>query len=204
VNLSVWNVLAVSKQRCEGETIRRRYRRYLRISRRLRRMTDHAVPAFNRFASRVASRAEAAIVTARQSRLVDPGRLSISSNSSSQSTADSRAWSGPCNSFTALMNAENSRSAIRVCFLQIELKNESFVFIGSSSVSAMPGTRSGAFSIGVHKCDHTPGVDTKQLDDGIDHTFVSAARVRRSDRVCSLSFVPLDVHYVVVDPALEN
>src|SRR5579864_5492596 len=43
VNLSVWNVLALSKQRCEGETIGRRYRRYVRIRRRLRRMTDHAV-----------------------------------------------------------------------------------------------------------------------------------------------------------------
>jgi hypothetical protein len=31
VNLSVWNVLAVSKQSWEGETIRRWYRRYLRI-----------------------------------------------------------------------------------------------------------------------------------------------------------------------------
>jgi hypothetical protein len=29
-------------------------------------------------------------------------------------------------------------------------------------------------SDGVHKRDHTRGVDTKQLDDGIDHTFVSA------------------------------
>jgi len=27
---------------------------------------------------------------------------------------------------------------------------------------------------GVHKCDHIRGVDTKQSDDGIDHTFVSA------------------------------
>jgi hypothetical protein len=68
--------------------------------------------------------------------------------------------------------------------LRIELENDSFVFIGSSSVSAMPVSRRGAFipqvhqvsddSDGVHKCDHTRGVDTKQLDDGIDHTFVSA------------------------------
>src|SRR5216683_1147636 len=41
--LCVWNVLAASKQRWEGETIARRYRRYHRIRRRLRRMTDHAV-----------------------------------------------------------------------------------------------------------------------------------------------------------------
>jgi hypothetical protein len=123
-------------------------------------------------------------VTARQSRLVDPGWLSIKSNSSSQSTAEIWACSGPNNSFTALMNAENSRSAICGCCLQIELENDSFVFIGSSSVSAILGTRSGLSisrctrvsddSDGVHKCDHTRGVDTKQSDDGIDHTFVSA------------------------------
>jgi len=61
------------------------------------------------------------------------------------STAESWACSGPCNSFTALMNAENSRSAICICSSQIELENDSFVFIGFSFVSAMPGTRSGAF-----------------------------------------------------------
>ena len=123
-------------------------------------------------------------MTARQCRLVDPGWLSINSNSSSQSTAESWACSGPCNSFTALMNAANSRSAICICSLQIELENDSFVSIAFSSVPAMPRTRSGAFmpqvhrflidSDGVHKCDHTRGVDTKQLDDGIDPTFVSA------------------------------
>jgi hypothetical protein len=53
-------------------------------------------------------------VTARQCRLVDPGWPSIIFNSSSQSTAESWACSGPCNSFTALMNAENSRSARRI------------------------------------------------------------------------------------------
>src|SRR6266446_3275541 len=89
---------------------------------------------FNRFASR----AEAAIVTARQCRLVDPGLLSI--DSSSQSTAESWACSAPCNSFTALMNAQNSRSAICICSLQIELENDSFLLIGSSSASAMPRT----------------------------------------------------------------
>src|SRR6266404_3068700 len=39
VNLSDWNFLAVSKQGCEGETIRRWYRRHLRLRRRDRRMT---------------------------------------------------------------------------------------------------------------------------------------------------------------------
>src|SRR5712671_6335573 len=90
--------------------------------------------------NRFASRAEAAIVTDRQCRLVDPGLLSIDSNSSSQSTAESWACSGPCNSFTALMNAQNSRSAICICSLQIELENDSFLLIGSSSDSAMPRT----------------------------------------------------------------
>ena len=84
-------------------------------------------------------------MTARQCRLVDPGWLSINSDSSSQSTSESWACSGPNNSFTALMNAENSRYAICVCSSQVELENDSFVSIGSSSVSAMPGTRSGAF-----------------------------------------------------------
>jgi hypothetical protein len=31
-------------------------------------------------------------------------------------------------------------------------------------------------SDGEHKCNHTRHVDTKQLDDGTDHTFVSAGR----------------------------
>src|SRR6266446_10965256 len=98
--------------------------------------------------NRFASRAEAAIVTARQCRLVDPGLLSIDSNSSSQSTAESWACSAPCNSFTALMNAQNSRSAICICSLQIELENDSFLLIGSSSASAMPRTG------GIHPQEH--------------------------------------------------
>jgi hypothetical protein len=110
VNLSVWNVLAASKQRSEGETIRRTYRRYHCVSRTSSANDRSCGPTFNRFASR----AEAAIVTARQCRLVDPGWPSIIFNSSSQSTAESWACSGPCNSFTALMNAENSRSARRI------------------------------------------------------------------------------------------
>src|SRR5258708_34007127 len=76
-----------------------------------------------------AGRAGAGIVPPRQCRLVVPGWLSINSNSSSQSNAESWAWCGPSNSFTALMNAENSRSAISVCSLQMEVENDSLVFI---------------------------------------------------------------------------
>ena len=36
-------------------------------------------------------------------------------------------------------------------------------------------------SDGVHKSDHTRGVDTKQLDDGVDYTFVSAGE---SETIC--------------------
>ena len=65
-------------------------------------------------ASRFASLAEAAIVTARQFRLVDRGGLSISFDSSSQSSAESLATSGPNSSVTAPMNADNSRSAMSI------------------------------------------------------------------------------------------
>jgi hypothetical protein len=42
-------------------------------------------------------------------------------------------------------------------------------------------------SDGVHKCDHTRGAGRKQLDDGVDHTFVLAPPgVRRSVRFFSL------------------
>src|SRR5580693_903472 len=82
---------------------------------------------------RFASRAEAATVTARQSRLVDRGGLSISSDSSSQSSAESLACSGPNNSVTAPMNTDNSLSSICISSAYIELENDSFVFIGSSS-----------------------------------------------------------------------
>lgn len=50
---------------------------------------------------------------------------------------------------------------------------------------------------GVHKCDRTRGIDTKQSDDGIDHTFVSAGG---SETLCpSLlsELCPLDAYYVV-------
>jgi hypothetical protein len=53
-------------------------------------------------------------------------------------------------------------------------------------------------SHGVHKCDDTRGVDTKQLDDGIDHTFISAGR--EGDALSSLSllgFVRFDLYYVL-------
>jgi len=48
------------------------------------------------------------------------GRPVIRSDSSSQYTAERWAWSGPSNSFSALMNAQKSSSAIRVCFLRIK------------------------------------------------------------------------------------
>ena len=56
-----------------------------------------------------------------------------------------------------------------------------------------------------HKCDHTRGVDTKQLDDGIDKTFVSAGGSETTFPSLSLlSFVSFDVYYVFVDPALQK
>jgi hypothetical protein len=91
VNLRFRNVLAASKQKCEGQTIRPRYRRYHRVKRLSSAHDRSCGPAFNRFASR----AEAAIVSARQSWLEDPGWLSINSNSSRQSIAESWACSGP-------------------------------------------------------------------------------------------------------------
>jgi hypothetical protein len=42
VNLRVWNVLAASKQRCEGQTIEGIVDTIV-LNNRLRRMTDHAV-----------------------------------------------------------------------------------------------------------------------------------------------------------------
>jgi len=49
-------------------------------------------------------------------------------------------------------------------------------------------------SDGVHKCDDTRGVDSKQSDDGIDHTFVSADESETICRSFFLSFVFLDVY----------
>src|SRR5208282_1259826 len=73
--------------------------------------------------TRFANRAEAATVTARQSRLVDRGGQSLNSDSSSQSSAQSGACSGPNNSVTARMNADNSRSAMLIWSSQVELRN---------------------------------------------------------------------------------
>src|SRR5258705_10801192 len=59
-------------------------------------------------------------------------------------------------------------------------------------------------SDGVHKRDDTRDVDSKQSDDGIDHTFVSAGG--RWDDLFSflfLSFFAFDVFYVF-DLALQN
>ena len=47
-------------------------------------------------------------------------------------------------------------------------------------------------SDGVHKCDHTRGVDTKQLDDGIDHTFVSTGE---GETLCPSLRFPLENRY---------
>ncbi len=64
--------------------------------------------------SRLASWAAAATVTDPQSRLVGPGKASINSSSSTQSSAASLACSGPNNSVTALMKAPSSRSAMTI------------------------------------------------------------------------------------------
>jgi hypothetical protein len=77
----------------------------------------NATPGVGRFTSvfsRLASRTEAATVTDPQSRPVDPGKASIDSSSSTQSSAASLACSGPNNSVTALMKAPNSRSAMTI------------------------------------------------------------------------------------------
>ena len=65
--------------------------------------------------TRFANRADAAIVTTRQSRYVDEDCVSISSDSSSQSFSESLACFGPYNSVTAEMNEDSSRSARCVC-----------------------------------------------------------------------------------------
>src|SRR6266478_3894968 len=77
--------------------------------------------------TRFASRADAAIVIDRQSRLVNPGMASTNTNSSSQSSAASLACSEPNNSVTALMNAPSSRSA-----MVINLANVGPSLFGSS------------------------------------------------------------------------
>lgn len=68
-------------------------------------------------------------MTARQFRLVGRSGLSIDSNSSSQSSVESLACSGPYNSVTALMKADNSRSAISVWSAQVGLLNDSLFMV---------------------------------------------------------------------------
>ncbi len=82
--------------------------------------------------TRFASRAEAATVTARQSRPLDRGGLSIRSDSSSHSSVESLACSGPNNSVTARMNADNSRSAILIWSSQVEWGNDFSLSMGPS------------------------------------------------------------------------
>jgi hypothetical protein len=53
-----------------------------------------------------------------------------------------------------------------------------------------------------HKSDHTRGVGTKQLDDGIDDTLVSA-QTELSDLSVSCAAFPRCL-LSVVDPSLEN
>src|SRR3984885_9118754 len=83
---------------------------------------------------RFTNRAEAATVTARQSRLVARGGRSISSDSSSQSSVESLACSGSNNSVTARRNADNSRSAMLIRSLQVELQNDSSLSMGSPRI----------------------------------------------------------------------
>ena len=88
-------------------------------------------------ASRFASLADAAIVTARQYRLVDRGGPSINSDSSSQSSAESLASSEPNSWVTAPMNADNSRSAMSTSAAQFELQNCSSEFTESTSTFSL-------------------------------------------------------------------
>jgi len=71
-------------------------------------------------------------VTSRQFWLVDPGIPVVNPDSSSQSPADSLACREPINSLTALMNADNSRSAKSIWSVRVELLNDSSVFMGLS------------------------------------------------------------------------
>ena len=71
-------------------------------------------------------------MTARQSRLVARGGLSVSSDSSRQSSVESLACSGPNNSVSARMNADNSRSAMLIWSSQVELQNDSSLSMGPS------------------------------------------------------------------------
>ena len=89
--------------------------------------------------SRLESWAAVATVTDPQSRLVGPGKASINSSSSTQSSAASLACSGPNNSVTALMKARNSRSAktIRFASAGLWLFFHSYSGIGCRSLIAL-------------------------------------------------------------------
>ncbi len=80
-------------------------------------------------ASRPASLTAAATVTARHSRFVDRCGMSMTSDSSSQSSAESLASSGPNKSVTAAMNADSSVPAVRISSSQDDLLNDSSLLI---------------------------------------------------------------------------
>jgi hypothetical protein len=75
--------------------------------------------------TRLANRADAAIVTARNLGTLMRTCVSINSASSSQSFAENLACCGPYNSATAEMKEASSRSARRACSSQIESHNDS-------------------------------------------------------------------------------
>src|ERR1700760_1475476 len=89
--------------------------------------------------------AEAATVTVLQN-LDEGGGPSISSDSVSQSSAQSLACSGPNSLATAVINADNSHSAKRICVAQFDMENDSLAFIVFTSPvhsRHRPGTVSG-------------------------------------------------------------
>jgi len=102
------------------------------------------------------------------------------------------------------MNAENSRPAICICSLQIKLEDDSFVFIGSSSVSANSSMQVFDDADGMHEGDQHRGVDTKQLDNGIDQTLVPARVSGTTYPSLLLNFRLLLVLVAAVEPAVEN
>jgi len=84
---------------------------------------------FRRF-NRFASRAEAAIVTARQSRWVDPASYPLIPIVEPSIVRKSWDCFGPCNSFTALIETPRTRAPpSAVCCLQMNWKTIFFVFM---------------------------------------------------------------------------
>ena len=79
-----------------------------------------------------ANRAEAAILPPLPLSTGGPRRPSITSDSSSQSCVESLACSGPNNSVIAQMNADNSRSTMRIWSSQGESQNHSSLYLGPS------------------------------------------------------------------------